>query len=92
MANIIASGVTAASSAEFTLAAGESATLFISHASLDEVNASALAKVQIKSAAGTWTTVGTLRYGQPALVLTGAGTYRVHRPVTTGDAISVEKV
>jgi hypothetical protein len=91
MANIIASGTADAVSAEFTLAAGDSTTLFITSPTGDEGTPGVVAKVQIKAASGAWTTVGELRYGQLARVLSGAGTYRVWRPAT-GMAFGVERI
>jgi hypothetical protein len=91
VANILASGTTQAASGEFTLAAGESTTLFVSSAAGSDANSAVQAKVQIKSAGGLWTTVGTLRRGQLAAVLNGAGTYRVLRMLTT-TAFGIERV
>jgi hypothetical protein len=93
MANIIPSGTGDATSAEFTLAAGDTATLFITSPTADDATPGVLAKVQIKAASGAFTTVGELKYGQLARVLSGAGTYRVWRPAqAAGMAFGVEKI
>lgn len=87
MANIIASGTTDADSAEFTLAAGESATLFLTGAS----GPGAIAQVRIKAADGSFSTIGGLSKDAPARVLSGAGTYKVSRSAGT-PAFGVDKV
>jgi hypothetical protein len=92
MANIIPSGTTDTTSAEFTLASGESTTLFVTTPAGDEAVPGVAVKVQIKSAGGGWTTVGTLEAGRLAQVLTGAGTYRVWRPAGGGMAFGVERI
>lgn len=84
MPNIIAVGTTALASAEFTLAAGDSTTLFLTSPTGVDATPDASAQVQIKAASGAWTTIGELRYGEPAKVLTGAGTYRVWRAARPG--------
>jgi len=52
MAELIAAGTTEADSADFTLAAGDQATLFLKDAAGPSVAADAIARLQIKSAAG----------------------------------------
>lgn len=89
MANIIASGSTELASADFTLAAGESTTLFFTSASSDEPGGLA-AKVQIK-AGSAYTTIGYLKSGEPAKQLTGPGTFRVVR-LASGSAAAVERI
>lgn len=94
MTVLIASGATALASADFTLAAGESTTLFITSAVSDEASPDASAKIQIKGAS-VYTTVGLLRYGDLAKVLTNSGpaavTYRAFRPAS-GMSFAVERV
>lgn len=91
MANIIAAGTADTTSAEFTLAAGDSTTLFLTLPTGEEALPGALVKVQIKSAGATWTTVGTLGVDGLGKVLTGAGTYRAWRPVSP-IAVGVERI
>lgn len=73
MASLIASGTTEATSSDFTLAAGTSTTLSLSGAAQPFGTAS----IQIKSAAATYTPIGTLNSATPILVLSAVGTFRV---------------
>lgn len=78
MAELIASGTTEANSADFTLAAGSSTTLYLKRTSGPGLPADAEALVQIKS--GTeYFTVGRLTSAAPAQVLSATGTFRVKR-------------
>ena len=88
MAELIASGTTLVTSAEFTLT-GESSTLFLTAASV-QIPA-VVATVEIKSNAGTFHVVGSLTNSTPAHVLTGPGTYRVSRQACTV-AVGVDRV
>lgn len=89
MAELIASGTTEADSADFTLTAGTSATLYLKDAAGSSVPPLSTAEVQIKS--GTeYFTVGTLNIRAPAQVLTAVGTFRVRR-MASAAAFGVDK-
>ena len=88
MAELLASGTTAASSADFTLT-GESSTLFLTAAA--SLIPDVMVVVEIKSAAGVYHVVGDLSDEKPAVVLTGPGTYRVSRQVCA-TAVGVDRV
>lgn len=77
MAELIASGTAAADSADFTVAAGTTATLFLKTASYP-VPPGALATVQVKSGTAYFS-IGTISQAEPMKVLSGAGTYRVRK-------------
>jgi hypothetical protein len=87
MANIITSGTTEADSSEFTLASGESATIFLT----GSAPANAVARVKIKAADASFSTIGELTNQYPAKVLAGAGTYKVTR-AANAVAFGVDKV
>lgn len=86
MANIIASGTTAADSAEFTLAAGDSTVLLLTGTPASD----ARAVVRIKAADGTFHRAGELTGQYPAQSLTGAGTYKVSK-VASSSAYGVDR-
>ena len=88
MAALLASGTTAASSADFTLT-GETSTLFLVAATSQIPDI--LMTIEIKSAAGVYHIVGNLSDEVPAVVLSGPGTYRVTRPLCT-TAVGVDRV
>ncbi len=79
MAELIAAGTTQAASADFTLAAGDQKTVFLKDAAGPRVAADAVAKVQIKSAAGEYFDVGQVDANGPAKMLGAPGTFRVLR-------------
>lgn len=81
MSTLIASGTTAATSADFTLADGQSTTLFLTDATGPDVANQAVALIQIKSAGGQYFTIGRLTHDNPVQVLAAPGTYRVKRDV-----------
>ena len=85
MAEIIASGTTTTSSAEFTLAEGATAML-----SLAAPSAASVADVEIKTTAGAFVPVGSLDRSAAAQLLSGPGTFRVTRRATS-EAFSVDK-
>ena len=87
MAALLANGTTAASSADFTLT-GETTTLFLVAATATIPDVSVL--IEIKSAAATYHIVGNLTDENPAVVLSGPGTYRVSRQVCT-TAVGVDR-
>lgn len=90
MAELIASGTAQADSADFTLAAGETATLYLKDAAGAQVGSESIASVQIKSSDGQYFTIGELNCREVAKVLSGAGTYRVRR-LASGEAFGVDK-
>lgn len=88
MAELLASGTTAASSADFTIS-GESTTLFLDAATATIPNV--VVQIEIKSAAAVYHIIGYLTDENPAVVLSGPGTYRVSRQVcATG--VGVDRV
>jgi hypothetical protein len=90
MASILTAGITEAASSTFTLAAGESATLYLTDDAGPSPAVDALADVQIASAGGEYFTVGSLTRTAPAQVLTAVGTFRVmRRPCST--PVGIEK-
>ncbi len=91
MAELIAAGTAEADSADFTLASGDQATLFLKDAAGPRVSADAVAHVQIKSADGEYFQVGHLDSYNPAKVLSAPGTYRVKR-IANAVAFGVDKV
>ena len=91
MAELIAAGTTEADSADFTLAAGDQATLFLKDAAGPSVAADAIARLQIKSAAGEYFNAGHLDSFNPAKILSAPGTYRVKR-LAASSAFGVDKV
>lgn len=79
MASLLATGTSAASSAEFTLT-GETTSLFLVAATAP-LDVGAQASVEIKSAAGVFFQIGSLSATlNPMLVLSSPGTFRVSRP------------
>jgi hypothetical protein len=89
MAEIIATGTTQVDSADFTLADGQSANLYLKDAAGPDVTSGAIANVQIKSGA-EYFTVGSVTGYYPCMVLRGTGTYRVRKLAST-DAFGVDK-
>ena len=91
MAELIAAGTTEADSADFTLASGDQATLFLKDAAGPQVLADAAAIVQITGAAGAYFSVGVINAATPAKVLAAPGTYRVKR-LASSASFGVDKV
>lgn len=90
MASILTAGTTEAVSSTFTLAAGESATVYLTDAAGPGLPFDACADIQIASAGGEYFPFGTLTRTAPAQVLTAVGTFRVNRhPCAT--AVGIEK-
>jgi hypothetical protein len=87
MAALLATGTTAAQSADFTLA-GESSTLFL--VSTASVLPQSSCDIQIKGANLVYQTIGTLTTATPCLVLSAPGTYRVSR--LAGPDVGVDRV
>lgn len=69
----------AANSAEFTLAAGESATIARKDPNPPSINANARVSIQLKDDAGAFWDIAQLAGEQVAIVISGIGTYRVRR-------------
>lgn len=88
MAALLASGTTAASSADFTLT-GEASTLFLDAATAQIPDV--IVTVEIKAASGVYHIIGNLTDENPAQVLTGPGTYRVSR-LACATAVGVDRV
>jgi hypothetical protein len=91
MAAIIASGTSELASSDIVVVAGTPTTVFLNDASTGNITESAKARVQIKAASGTYTTVGELNRNQPALIIDGPGTYRVLRLAGSGVAFAVDQ-
>ncbi|MES2634018.1 MAG: hypothetical protein V4669_13675 [Pseudomonadota bacterium] len=83
MAQILASGTSLADSSEFTLAAGESATLSLF--GTDFPSPGCAASIQKKASSNAWVTIGSLRGidGEMTKVLTAVGTFRVQRKASS---------
>ena len=79
MAELIATGRAQADSSDFTLADGQSTTIFLKDASYDSVPAQCAANVQIKSADSVYYTIHVITARCPAIVLDAPGTYRVRK-------------
>lgn len=77
MAALLATGTSAASSADFTLT-GEATTLFL--VSTAEVLQNSKVVVEIKGANGLYYPFGNLDQSAPVVVLSSPGVYRVSRP------------
>jgi hypothetical protein len=84
MAELIATGTTAADSADVTVTAGVPVTVFLKKGSDGIVPSTARALVQIKSSGGFYHEVGALTGQIQALVIEGPGVYRISRVVDTG--------
>jgi hypothetical protein len=89
MAEILASGITAANSSTVTLAAGASATLHM-RVDADGGAAAYLAYVQKQASDSSWYTIGELTHKQPCMVLSAVGSFRVRR-VSADVAVGVDK-
>lgn len=88
MAELIATGTSATSSSDITVAAGSTATIFLKDADGGAIQNGARVLIEIKDTAGNYTTIGELNYQVPCLVIAGAGTYRVRR-LATGISVGV---
>ena len=88
--NLIASGNTEASSADFTLTTDQANIHLTPGAGLTGLPYNSAVQIQIKT--GTvYMTVGTLTDQVPALVLQAAGTYRVFRQACSNGSYSVDR-
>ncbi len=90
MAAFFTAATTELASSTFTLAAGESATLYLIDAAGPGLPEDAVIDVQIASSASEYFNVGSLTKHRPAAVLTGAGTYRLFRHLCSS-AIGADK-
>jgi hypothetical protein len=88
MTEILSIDNTAASTAEFTLGAGEEAHLFLKGAN-GEVSRGAIVQVQRKVSTGVFTTFATMSGQEPALIVAIKGTFRLHRPAQT-DVVGID--
>lgn len=79
MANIIASGVVDANSADQVVATGATLTLSLIYTQPANPQSSAVASIQIKGSDGGYYPWGWLTVHNSPRVLDGAGTYRVSR-------------
>ena len=80
MAEIIASQVAAANSADFTLTDGQSVSLLLKDDVVDtDLYAGAVAFIQAKSAGAKYVTIGELNFDEPLVVLSAPGTFRVYK-------------
>jgi len=87
MAVLLATGTTAANSADFTLT-GETSSLFL--VSTADIPQGASVTVQVKGANGLYYGIGGLSVSDPFRVLSSPGTYRVSRPA--GVDVGVDRV
>ena len=79
MAELIATGTTTVSSAEFSLTAADQVTLSLKSATDPLIPMGANADVFLKTSAGTFVRAGNLNEFVPVQVLSGVGTYKVTR-------------
>lgn len=79
MTQLIAPSTAAATSADFTVASGSSATLSLSFSGLEAISPMAVADIQRKDSAGNYANIGQLSGGNPSMVLIAAGTFRVRK-------------
>lgn len=76
---LIATGTTAASSADITVVEGAAATVALKDANGARMGLSALVYIEIKDDAGGYTTFDILTSDHPARRIVAAGTYRLRR-------------
>lgn len=87
MAELIAIGTSATSSADFTLT-GETSCIFLTGATAIPEKSAAV--IEIKSAAGAYVAIGSLTPSVPLLVLSIPGVFRVSR-TATGASVGVDR-
>lgn len=87
MAQLIAYGTAAATSAEFTLTEGQEANLLLYGANGQLPPENARARVLQKTSATTWVPVGEMKRDASAKVLAGAGTYKVEMSASAGSGV-----
>lgn len=76
---ILAVNTTAADSSDVVIAAGDQLTVCLKDAAGAAVENAAQVRISLKDDAGQYFYVDTLTGSKPALVITGAGTYRFSR-------------
>lgn len=76
---ILAINTTAANSSDVTVAVGTPLTVSLKDAAGPVVALAAKVEIQLKGDNSEYYTVATLTGGKPALVISGAGTYRFSR-------------
>jgi hypothetical protein len=76
---VLAIGTTAANSSDIVVAAGTTLTLALKDAAGPTVASGGYVKLQLKGDAGEYWDVDALTPSRAALVVVGAGTYRVSR-------------
>lgn len=79
-AEILAVGTTAANSSDQTVASGSTLTVALKDAAGATLGYGARVDIQLKADNAEYFTVASLTSAKPALVITGAGTYRFSRP------------
>lgn len=93
MANILASGTTAAQSSPFTLAVGDVATVFITQGAVSSLAYGSFAQIQVQDASSNWIDVtgGAMSSADAIKSIGSPGTYRVARLVSA-TAFGIDKV
>lgn len=86
--NLLTAGTTAANSSDFTLAAGESATILLKDAAGPRLSQGATVYIDMKDDAGQYFEIDRLNIDKPAVVLTAIGTFRVRRPAGVSVGVS----
>jgi hypothetical protein len=82
-AELLAINTTAANSGDTTIASGDQLTVCLKDAAGPVIGTAARVDVQLKDDSAQYFTVATLSGAKPALVITGAGTYRFSRVAGT---------
>lgn len=83
MAQLIATGIAAATSGDFDVAAGESSMVNLFVASGQTIPPGCAASIQLKGSNGVYVEVGVLDDKHPALLVDGPGTFRVVKKNST---------
>lgn len=91
MPSILTKATAAGPSSEFTLAAGDIATLSLNPDRAPFVASDIECVVQYKTSDNTWVNAGVLNASAPLMVAQGPGTYRVYRRDCT-TSVGVDKV
>ena len=86
--NLLTTGTTAANSSDFTLAAGEEATISLKDAAGTKISGGAQVFIDIKDDAGQYFAIDRLGPDKVAVILKGVGTYRVRR-IANGVSVGV---
>lgn len=81
---LLATGTTAANSADFTIALGSTACIYAKPVTAETALGALTWEIQLMKKTGTdYYMVDSLSQSKPAVVIYGAGTFRVRRPVST---------